>query len=231
MKAGILAAGRGERLRDSGELKPLVPVAGRPLITHVLRTFSDTDIDEVAIIINEESTRVRDVVESERWPFALRWIVKSTASSMHSFLHLLGELAANDAGPFLLATVDTILRPDQLATFAKCRGGSAVVLAVNEPAEDDKPLWATVDESEHVIAFGDENSRLATAGVYIVHPVVLREAEGAERDGLMSLRQFLARVLERGYEISAVRIGNSVDVDRSADIIAAEKLLETNTPK
>lgn len=227
MKAGILAGGRGERLRDSGEPKPLVQVAGRPLIAHVLRAFSEIDVEEVAIIINEDLQRVREVVEAERWPFAIDWIVKTTPSSMHSFLRLVQHLAASENdGPFIIATVDTVLPPQQLADFCAKLGNSAVTLAVNEPAEDDNPLWVTIDRSQRVIAFGDETARQATAGIYHIDPVVLRESEAAERDGLMSLRNFLRRLLERGYEISAVPIGNSVDVDRWADIVAAEKLLE-----
>ncbi|MFL6538739.1 MAG: NDP-sugar synthase [Chthoniobacterales bacterium] len=230
MKAGILAAGRGERLRDSGELKPLVQVAGRPLITHVLRAFSAIEIDEVAVIINEDSERVRGVVMAENWPFSIRWIVKTTQSSMHSFLRLLEHLSAENGGNrFLIATVDTVLDPKQLVAFTNAASphrDSAVTLAINEPADDDNPLWVTSDEAGCVRGFGDPTSKRATAGVYIVDAVVLREAKGAERDRLMSLRNFLGRLLERDYKISAVSIGNSIDVDRSADIIAAEKLLK-----
>ncbi len=231
MKAGILAAGRGERLRDSGELKPLVAVAGRPLIAHVLRSFREIGVEQVAIIINEDSTRVREVVEAEAWPFAIKWIVKTTPSSMHSFLELVRHLAAReDDGPFLIATVDTVLKPQQLAAFAAATNSAAVALGVNQPGEDDNPLWVTSDETQRVVRFGDPVARQATAGVYLVRTTILDEAEAAENDRLMSLRSFLGRLLERGYEISAIPIGNSVDVDRSADIIAAEKLLETYDP-
>lgn len=231
MKAGILAAGRGERLRDSGELKPLVEVAGRPLIAHVLGAFSEIDVEEVTVIINEGGMRVRDVVEAQHWPFLITWIVKTTASSMHSFLELVQQLAAGgDRRPFLIATVDTVIRPRQLTEFVEAAVRCDVTLAVNEPLEDDNPLWVSTDGSRRVIAFGNSAGGVATAGLYIVNPVVLAEAEAAERDGLMSLRSFLCRLLDRGYEISAVPIGNSVDVDRSADIIAAEKLLKRNNP-
>ena len=231
MKAGILAAGRGERLRSSGPLKPLVQVAGRPLIAHLLGAFGDIGIEEVTIIINEESRRVRDAVEAERWPFAIEWIVKTTPSSMHSFVRLVQQLATGeDPGPFLIATVDTVVHSRQLAAFSKTSGESAIYLAVNEPAEDDNPLWVTTDAAQDVLAIGGPAARQATAGIYMVRPVILHEAEAAERDGLMSLRSFLGRLLERGYKISAVSIGKSVDVDRSADIIAAEKLLQSSNP-
>src|SRR5262249_25746633 len=40
IKAGIIAAGQGSRLRDAGPLKPLVKIGERPLIEHVLEGFA-----------------------------------------------------------------------------------------------------------------------------------------------------------------------------------------------
>jgi NDP-sugar pyrophosphorylase family protein len=232
MRAGILAAGHGERLRDSGKLKPLVEIAGRPLVAHVLNAFREIEAEEVTIIINEDATAVREIVSAEKWPFPLHWIIESTPSSMHSFLRLVQHLAARgNPDAFMIATVDTIVQRNELARFyeaARTHSASAVTLAVNRPAEDDNPLWVTAEAAGRVLAFGDAATGRATAGVYIVSPAILREAEAARRDGLMSLRSFLGRLLARGYEMSAVPIGNSVDVDRSADIIAAEKLLQQN---
>jgi len=47
----ILAAGRGERMRPLTDAvpKPLLPVAGQPLITHHLAALADAGITEVVI--------------------------------------------------------------------------------------------------------------------------------------------------------------------------------------
>jgi NDP-sugar pyrophosphorylase family protein len=74
-------------------------------------------------------------------------------------------------------------------------------------------------------AFGD--GEYATAGVYAVRPVILREADAARRDGIDALRKFLQRLLERGYHLSGIPIPRSIDVDRPADIAAAEALLRS----
>ena len=110
LKGGVLAAGRGERLRTpSSHLKPLVKVGSLTLIEHVLNSMADAGASEVVVIINEDSLAVRAHVSSMQWPFALRWIVETTPTSMHSFLRLVETLAADgDEGPFLLSTVDTV---------------------------------------------------------------------------------------------------------------------------
>ena len=147
-RAGIIAAGRGERLRPgTGTLKPLVPVSGRPLIERVLISMAETAPSEVAIIINEDSLAVRDAVESSAWPFERRWIVETTPSSMHSFLRVVETLARDGHhGPFLVSTVDTVATPGMYRGFASTAAAldADVVLAVNRPQPDDKPLYVRV---------------------------------------------------------------------------------------
>ena len=230
IKAGIFAAGQGSRLRSVTQFKPLVRIGGRPLITHVLEGLGQAGAGEVAVIINEESAGVQRAVFERTWPFELRWLVKTTPSSMESFLRLVEALAADgSSGPFLLSTVDTVLPAGAVAAFfhKACRSKSDVTLAVNRPAEDDNPLWVECGSVNDVVSLGEaaHGCALATAGLYCVHPTILREAEAARHDELVSLRHFLGRLLERGYAISAIRIANSVDVDRPSDIIAAEQLV------
>ena len=228
LRAGILAAGRGERLRrDPSELKALVQVAGETLIERVLRSMMEADASDVTVIINEDSRAIRDHVAGRDWPFAIHWIVETTPSSMHSFLRLVETLASDGGdGPFLLSTVDTVAGPGAYADFFETARTeeAAITLALTSPGDDEKPLLVrTATGNSRVEAFGDGD--YATAGVYAVRPIVLREAEEARRDGIDALRKFLARLLERGYPIAGIPIARSIDVDRPADIEAAEIFL------
>jgi NDP-sugar pyrophosphorylase family protein len=228
LRAGILAAGRGERLRSRPtDLKPLARVGGATLIEHVLHSMKEAGATEVVVIINEDSEAVRDHVVKNSWPFALRWLVETTPTSMHSFLRLVETLAADDAdGPFLLSTVDTVAGPNAYADFIERarREDAAMTLALTSPGNDEKPLLVTTADSriEH---FGA--GELATAGIYAVRPIILREADAARRDGLDALRTFLGRLLERGYKLSGIPIARAIDVDHPADIAVAEKFLQS----
>lgn len=235
LRAGVLAAGRGERLRtQSNQLKPLVKVGNQTLIEHVLHSMSDAGATEVVVIINEDSLEVRDHVAALRWPFALSWIVETTPTSMHSFLRLVETLAANgDEGPFLLSTVDTIAGARTYSRFiAKARQleQAAVTLALTLPGDDDKPLFVrTVPGDSRIIAIGAAaaSSDFATAGVYAVRSSILHEAEAARQEGIDALRTFLGRLLDRGYHLAGIPIEESIDVDRPGDIGAAEAFLRS----
>jgi NDP-sugar pyrophosphorylase family protein len=230
LRAGILAAGRGERLRSpASPLKPLALVDGETLIERVLRSMAEAGASEVVVIINEDSEVVRDHVTKRKWPFELRWIVETTASSMHSFLRLVEVLASeSNDGPFLVSTVDTVAGPNAYAEFMERarRESAAVTLALTSPGDDEKPLLVRLaSEDSRVAAFGEGEH--ATAGVYAVRPIVLREAEEARRDGIDALRKFFGRLLERGYPLAGIPISQSIDVDHPADIETAETFLRS----
>ena len=235
LRAGVLAAGRGERLRTpSNHLKPLVKVGDQTLIEHVLHSISEAGATEVVVIINEDSLPVRDLADALKWPFALRWIVESTPTSMHSFLRLVETLAANgDAGPFLLSTVDTVAGAQTYLRFiaeARRLEQAAVTLALTSPGNDEKPLLVrTASKDSRIIAIGEaaSPSDYATAGIYAVRASILREAEAARRDGIDALRTFLGRLLERGYYLAGIPIAKSIDVDCPADIGTAEAFLRS----
>ena len=57
LDGAILAAGSGSRLRGDGWTmpKPMVPVAGVPLIEHVIRNFTAAGVTSLVIIVNEEA--------------------------------------------------------------------------------------------------------------------------------------------------------------------------------
>jgi NDP-sugar pyrophosphorylase family protein len=256
LRAGVIAAGRGSRLRHGTHtLKPLVPIAGRTLVERVLSSLAEAAPSEVVIIVNEASLAVRDHVASCRWPFAVRWVVETTPSSMHSFLRVLEELAGGgDDGPFLMSTVDTIAMPGAYAAFAASSRelDADVALAVAQPGDDLNPLLArmtsgtsriealgdmvalerdSVGPSRAVPLFGDIGLQpggdvWATAGYYSVRPSVLREAAAARRDQLSALRAFLGRLLVRGYRLDGVPVACAIDVDRPHDVKAAEAFLK-----
>ena len=82
-RGGIIAAGEGSRLRATGFSmpKPLVPVAGVPLIEWVIGNFRTAGITSLVMIVNEQSHACRDWVQSRFPDLDIEVIVKTTASS------------------------------------------------------------------------------------------------------------------------------------------------------
>ena len=60
MKCVIIAAGKGSRLQDSAESKPLMPVLGVPLIERVIMEAAQAGINEFCVVTGYQEQAVKD---------------------------------------------------------------------------------------------------------------------------------------------------------------------------
>ena len=229
MKAGIIAAGQGDRLRQGGILvpKPLVTIGGEPLIARAIRAATHVGVTSIACIVNDLNPAVADYLRSTSWSVPLELIVKTTPSSMES-LFSLAPLLSDE--PFLLFTVDAVFEFNVLRRFltkARRRSGDGA-LAVTRFVDDEKPLWAKLDKDQKIVALGEEArpGRYVTAGFYYFKPEIFSMIDAARIKGLNALRQFLALLLKNNYSLYGVPVSMTVDVDTPEDIEKAHKYLE-----
>ena len=223
LAGGIIAAGEGSRLRQSGYAmpKPLVPIAGVPLIESVIRNFRAARIGPLAIIVNEQELPCVDWVRNRFPDLDVDFIVKTTASSLESF----GEVVRrHPGGRMLVSTVDAWCVEADFVRFVQAaarRPADATVLAVTPLIADEKPLRVIMAPDGRVTAIGGDSGDLVTAGMYLV-PETVRELPPPP--GLGRLREFLAWLVRSGAPVFGEVIEQVVDVDRADDVALAETL-------
>ena len=107
MKAMILAAGRGERLRPLTDHtpKPLIEVGGEPLIVHQLRWLARAGIVDVVVNLHHLGNKIETRVGSGReWGVRVRYSPEATlletGGGIRQALPLLGD------EPFLVLNAD-----------------------------------------------------------------------------------------------------------------------------
>jgi len=235
MKYAIIAAGEGSRLAAEGITapKPLVEVNGERLIDRLIRIFIQNDAEEIVVICNDMTTLVAShLVELQRdglegRPIPLRFVVKSTPSSMHSFFEISKYLSD---GPFVMTTVDTIFREDEFADFVKSFRRSGVqTFPVTDFIDDEKPLYVGTDEAMNITGFYDENRdcRYISAGIYGLLPEAIDTLSGCMERGESRMRNFQRALIADGLKIKAFPLSKVLDIDHAGDILKAEQFLRS----
>ena len=227
MRLGLIAAGEGSRLRNEGVIGPkgLVEVGGVPMAGRTIRAFATQGITGVKAIVNQESPELAEYLRSTDLGIPIEVVVQSTPSSMHSLFALAPLLRE---APFFLATVDAVYNPSDLQSYIQRCGNVADVdgiIALTRYIDDEKPLYAALNDNERIIAMGDKaaHSDWITGGLYWFSPTIFDEMERAKELGLERLRKFQGLLIERDYQILGHKFGTIVDVDHKADIIKAEE--------
>lgn len=213
MKAMLLAAGRGERMRPLTDHcpKPLLPVAGKPLIGwHLSRLaaagFTDVVInlswlgEQIATALGDGAHHGVNIAYSrEPWP------ALETGGGIFNALPLLG------AGPFLLVNGDVYTDID----FSALRLGAAdlgqLVLVPNPGHNLKGDFWL---QDGRLVEGGGE--RLTYAGIAMLRPELLAGAPG----GRFPLLPWLNRAREAG------RLGGQKHTGRWLDIGTPQRLAQ-----
>jgi NDP-sugar pyrophosphorylase family protein len=220
---GIIAAGEGSRLRQGGFAmpKPMVPIAGVPLIESVIRNFRAARVGPLAIIMNEQERPCVDWVRRRFPDLDVEFIVKTTASSLESF----GEvIRRHPGGRMLVSTVDAWCLEADFVRFVEAaarRPVDATVLAVTPLVADEKPLRVVMTADGRVTEIGGDAGDLVSAGMYLVSHAVRTLAPPP---GLGRLRDFLSWLARSGAPLYGEIIEQVVDVDRADDVALAETL-------
>ena len=235
MKYAIIAAGEGSRLVQEGVAapKPLVKVGGEHLIDRLIRVFMDCGASEICVICNEQMTAVAEHLQkikaSGRVP--LRFVVKSTPSSMHSAWELSQWLKDE---PFVLTTVDTIFREKEFKTYSNAfeiaveHGDVDGLMGVTDYIDDEKPLYVDVDDSRTITAFLDscDNPHYISGGIYGLTPKAIPVLQRCIERGESRMRNFQRALVAEGLRLKAYSFSKVLDIDHASDIQKAEDFLK-----
>jgi len=135
MKAMLLAAGRGERMRPITDSlpKPLVPVAGKPLIAWHLTALARAGSREVVINLSWLGERLRAALgDGSAYGVSISWsdegpVPLETGGGILRAVPLLGP------GPFLVVNADIWTDMDFVALALAAQAHAHLVLVPNPP--------------------------------------------------------------------------------------------------
>ena len=139
MKAMILAAGRGERMRPLTDFtpKPLLKVGGKPLIVWHLERLAKAGFKDIVINHAHLGEQIKQALgNGAQWGLSIQYspekVALETAGGIANALHLLTENGTK-AEPFLVVNGDTFTEIDFAFLHLKINMLAHLVLIDNPP--------------------------------------------------------------------------------------------------
>ena len=168
-------------------------------------------------------------------PIPLRFVVKSTPSSMHSFYELRDFLRDE---PFILTTVDTIFDESEFHDYVlsfqdKIAHGTAALMGVTDYIDDEKPLYVGVDNVMRINGYYDNaqvDSRFISAGIYGLTAPSLDILESCIEKGESRMRNFQRALVTAGLRMEAYPLTKVFDIDHIEDIRKADEGVKNLSP-
>jgi len=241
MKCLILAAGRGSRLSNKGNSKPLVPLLGLPLIERTILTARKGGIDDFYIVTGYEGKNVRHYLD------------KLGQRTNTNITHVINEEWEKDNGISVLKAKDLIKEPfillmaDHLFDYSILEGlkkeqisEDEIILAVDRNIESNKlvdvdDVTKVLIEDKKITAIGKNisNYNAYDTGIFLCSPVLFHAIEDSCLSNGDSTLSGGIRILSANGNAKTFDIQDSywIDVDDENAFSKAENLLIDNLKK
>ena len=187
MKAVIIAAGEGKRLRPitSSRPKPLIPIAGKPLLEHTILSLKSSGIKEILIVVGYKENLIKDYFGDGKESFGLK-IEYITQRERLGTAHAFGygkDFANGESVLFMYG--DLLIEPKVFQEFVQKYNknqveGIILLMEVKNPEEfgiisldSDGFVEKIVEKPPPEINIGN----LANAGVFIFNSTIFQAIE------------------------------------------------------
>ncbi len=235
MQAAILIGGAGTRLGDQvrHRPKPLLEVAGRPFLDHLLANLARFGIDDVLLlagyrsaVVQEEYgdlTTVRSRLGTRATPRALEIVVEPTPLGTAGALR---HAAAHLKPAFFLLNGDSFFDINYLELCLAEEGGGAVMAL--RPVADAARYGLVETQGDVVTAFREKSASsqggLINGGVYWLHREILTRIDATpcslENDVIPALVAE-RRIRAKHFDGFFIDIGVPDDLERADQTLAA----------
>jgi len=231
MRAIIPAAGVGRRLRPHTLTRPkaLLPVAGRPVLAHIVDDLAAAGIDGFVIIVGYRGQAVRDWFAAERPGLSITYVEQPERLGLGHALWTARKAVGR--GPFYCVLGDTVIEPGHDALLA-CPDNA---IAVHEVA-DPRRFGVVIMDGEQIVGFV-EKPRLPPSNLAVVGAYLFRDggelfdalegliASGRRDRGEYQLADGLQRMLERGHIFRALTVAGWHDCGEPGAWLATNRVL------
>jgi NDP-sugar pyrophosphorylase family protein len=154
LTAIILCGGKGERLKPLTETLPktLVPLNGRPLLTHLLQYLTRSGVKRVVICVGYKAELIKKFLDENPHPSLELFYVDSGDATMTDRLR---DARKHISGPALVCYGDTLANIDLAALSEAHQASDALVTVTIYPLHSQFGV-VTVDESKRVVDFTEK---------------------------------------------------------------------------
>ncbi len=231
MKALILAAGEGKRLRPLtiNTPKPLLMVAGKPLLAHSIEVLQSAGVNEITILVGYQGNRIKERMgDGSKMGVDIDYLEQRERLGT---AHAINQARSLMTGAFLVMAGDVVVDPETVANVIDLHNTTGAEVITAARVEDPHGFGVMEVNDGRLITILEKPevppSNLINASIYLLTPRVFEAiarttpSERNEYEITDTLNIMAADGDVRVYEMEK----EWIDIGRPWDLLRANKLL------
>ncbi len=220
MKAVILAAGEGKRLRPFTETLPkvMLPVANKPIIKHIIDSLEKTDIDEIVIVVGYKKEVIMEYFKN----YSKIKISFVTQDKQLGTAHALMQAKKKIKGSFIVVPGDNIIDNKSISKLIKDKSKYSLLIKEHLHPSKYGVVFTEKGNLKRIVEKPKEEiGKFISTGIYKFPKNIFKTIEKLANEGNYALTSSIQEIIKE----STV---NTIIADQWMDIVYPWDLLSVN---
>ncbi len=227
MKAVVLAAGEGSRMRPLTYTRPkvMLPIANKPILEHLLTEVAQAGIREFILVVGYRDEQVRRYFgDGARWGVKIDYCLQRRQLGTADALRM---VESQLKGNFLVINGDIVAGWQDIGRLAS-RSDNTISIT---PVDDARGLGVVETDGDRVVRIYEKmaqpSSRTANAGLYLLTTDIFDAVSRTERSprGEYEITDSLQLMIDMDYNIGYQPISRWLDLSYPWDLLSANESL------
>jgi glucose-1-phosphate thymidylyltransferase len=222
MKAVILAAGEGKRLRPFTEAMPkvMLPVGNKPILQHVFEAVKKSGINEVIVVVGYKKEVIMDYFKDYK-DIEINYVIQDKQlGTAHALLQTRNEIK----NLFIVLAGDNII--DEKSISKLIEDNSEYSLLIKENSQPSKYGVVFLEKGkikEIVEKPKEELGKFISTGIYKLPKSIFNKIEDLSSNGIYDLSSVIQSILQEKITINTIIADSWTDIVYPWDLIKVNK--------
>jgi glucose-1-phosphate thymidylyltransferase len=218
MKAVILAAGEGKRLRPFTETMPkvMIPVANKPVLEYVFDAVKKSGIDEIVVVVGYKKEVIMEYFKNYK-DVKITYVnqVKQLGTA-----HALSQAKKNIKDSFIVLAGDNIIDQSSISKLMKTPSDYAILIKEHPYPSKYGVVFVENNNIRRIVEKPKEYiGKYISTGIYKLPRSVFNDIEECTSQGVHALSSVIQALVDKEKKINTVLAKSWMDIVYPWDLI------------
>ena len=228
MKAVILAAGEGRRLRPFTETMPkvMLPVSNKPVLEYVFDAVKNSGINEVIIVVGYKKEVIMEYFKDYS-DVGIRYVVQDKQlGTAHALLQAKNHIN----GTFIVLSGDNIIDQNSISNLINDKSEHSILIKKHHHPSKYGVVSAEKNILKEIVEKPkEERDRFISTGIYKLSGSIFDKLEELTSQGIYALTSIIQSIVDQGEKVNTVTAGLWMDIVYPWDLIRVNDAMLQNT--
>ncbi len=228
MKAVILAAGEGRRLRPFTETLPkvMLPVANKPVLEYVIDAVKKSGITDIILVVGYKKEVIMEHFKDYQEPKITYVIQNKQLGTSHALLQAKNYIA----GPFIVISGDNIINQTSISKLIKDTSKYSMLIKEHPHPSKYGVVFIEKNRLKEIIEKPkDEVGKFISIGIYKLPKSIFNSIEELASNGIYALSSVIQSIIDKGETINTIIANSWMDIVYPWDLINLNESMIHNT--